>query len=432
VRNFFLLAVGEFAGKLFGFVAFAYMARVLGPQEFGQLEFALALIFFLTLLVDCGLSAYGAREIAKDEIAIKRYTVHIIVLRCMLAAGAFVLLAIGVAVSHKPWSVQKLLLLYGLTLLALPMFLPFVFQGRELMRYIAAASAIRWSLFAAGTFFFIQGPGEIWIVPLIETGAMVCVSVFYFGAFSRYFGTLWQKIDYRFLLRTWRQAFPIGASELVWALKVYFATVLLGILVDGPEVGWFGAAHRIVISLHTFVWLYFFNLLPAIARSTRGSSDEINHLMQTSMRLTAVGGVLLGVVGTAFARPIITLIYGTQYHESVAVFQVLIWLLPLALMSGHFRYLLIGYNRQDLEFVSAACGGALNVALNLFLTASYGIQAAAWALIASEIFIWVLAYYFVRLTIAHIPVWPSIWPSFVNVGERKILAQFRSIFVRQR
>jgi O-antigen/teichoic acid export membrane protein len=270
------------------------------------------------------------------------------------------------------------------------------------------------------------------MVPLVELGALVCVSILYLSAFSRCFGSLRQKIDWCFLLRMWRRAFPIGASEFVWALKVYFATALLGILVDGPEVGWFGAAHRIVVSLHTFVWLYFFNLLPAIARSTRGSSDEINHLTQTSMRLTALGGVFLGVVGTAFARPIITLIYGTQYHEAVAVFRVLVWLLPLALMSGHFRYMLIGYNRQDLEFVSAACGGALNVALNLFLTASYGIQAAAWALIASEILIWVLAYYFVRLTIANIPVWPSVGPSCVNVGERKILTQFRSIFVRQR
>lgn len=418
VRNFFFLSIGEFAAKLCGFVAFAYMARVLGPKEFGQLEFALALIFFLTLLVDCGLSAYGAREIAKDEIAITRYTLHVIVLRCMLAAGAFVLLAIGVAVSDKPWSIQKLLLLYGVTLLVLPTLLPFVFQGRELMRYVAIASVIRWSLFAAGIFLFIRGPGEVWLVPLVETGAVVCVAVFYFVAFSHQFGSLREKINYRFLLRMFCQALPVGASELVWALKVYFATVLLGILIDGPEVGWFGAAHRIVISLHTFVWLYFFNLLPAIARSTRGSSDEINRLTQTSMWVTAWGGTLLGVVGTAFAGPIMLLAYGSQFHEAVPVFQVLIWLLPLALMSGHFRYLLIGYNRQDLEFLSAACGASLNITLNLLLTRSYGMQAAAWALVASEACIWVLAAYFVRHAITHIPLWPSMLQPLIGRSER--------------
>ena len=49
VRNFLFLGAGEFASKVFGFLAFAYLARVLGPREFGQIEFALALIVFLYL-----------------------------------------------------------------------------------------------------------------------------------------------------------------------------------------------------------------------------------------------------------------------------------------------------------------------------------------------------------------------------------------------
>jgi O-antigen/teichoic acid export membrane protein len=69
-------------------------------------------------------------------------------------------------------------------------------------------------------------------------------------------------------------------------------------------------------------------------------------------------------------------------------------------MSGHYRYLLIGYSRQDLEFVGAAAGGTVNVALNILLTPVYGIQAAAWSLIVSEIIIWGLTYYFTRFAIS--------------------------------
>jgi PST family polysaccharide transporter len=431
-RNFFLLAVGEFTAKLFAFVAFAYLARVLGPKEFGQIEFALAVIVFFTLLVDSGLGTYGAREIAKDEIGITRLTLHVIVLRFMLALGMFALLALGVAASDKPWSMQKLLFLYGLTLLVLPTHFSFVFQGRELMGTIATASVLRWSVFGAGILLLTPGPAEIWIVPLIEMGAMVSVSIFYFGAFSRAFGSLRQRIDYAFLLRLWRRALPIGASELVWALKVYFATVTLGILINGPEVGWFAAAHRIVLSLHTFVWLYFFNLLPAIVRSTQGSPEARERLMQISMRFTVCGGVVLSIIGTVFAGPILRLIYGSQYQGAVAVFQVLIWLLPLALMSGHYRYLLIGHDRQNLEFLSAVFGAGLNVALNIFLTPSYGVQAAAWALLASELLIWGLAYYFVRLTIVQVPISPSVLQPLRTGLERTVFAQVRSLFVRQR
>lgn len=431
-RNFFLLGVGEFAAKLFGFVAFAYLARVMGPKEFGQIEFTLAVIAFCTLLVDSGLGTYGAREIAKHETGIERLTFHVMVLRFMLALGIFALLAIGTVASNRPWSTQELLLLYGLTLLVLPTHLSFVFQGRELMGTVATASVLRWSVFAAGILLLAPRPAKIWIVPLIELSAIVSVAIFYFVSFGRGFGSLRQRIDYVFLLRLWRGALPIGASEFVWALKVYFATVTLGILINGPEVGWFGAAHRIVLSLHTFIWLYFFNLLPAIVRSTHGAPEARDRLMQISMRVTLCCGVLLGITGTMFAGPILRLIYGSQYQGSVPVFQVLIWLLPLALISGHYRYLLIGYGRQKLEFLSAVCGAGVNITLNIFLTPSYGVQAAAWALIASEFIIWGLTYYFVQHTITQVPISPSALRPLGTGIERTVVAQVRSLFVRQR
>src|SRR5690349_14522108 len=65
-RNFVLLGGAEVFSKGVTILAFACLARVLGPADFGALEFALAVITILTLLVDCGLSPYGAREVGKD------------------------------------------------------------------------------------------------------------------------------------------------------------------------------------------------------------------------------------------------------------------------------------------------------------------------------------------------------------------------------
>jgi len=407
VRNFILLAAGEFAGKVFGFVAFAYLARVLGPGEFGQLEFALAVIFFFTLLVDCGLGAYGARELAKDPNAVGRLALHVIVVRWILAAVAFAVLAGCIALMDKPWPVKKLLLLYGLTLFALPALLPFVFQGLDSMRQVAVASLLRWSLFAAGVLIFVRQPGATWIVPIVEGAAILCVVIYYFLAFPKHGAA--GRFDFRYAWSMFRQALPIGASELVWALKIYFATVLLGIFITGPELGWFAAAHRLVVSLHAFVWIYFFNLFPSISRGSLGSFDALQNLMRGSLQITAWLGVFLAAVGTALAGPVLTLVYGAQYEPGVGAFQVLIWLIPLALASGHFRYTLIAYDRQGLEFLTAACGGALNVVLNLTLNASYGIIGAAVSLVAAEGLIFGLAYFFVRQSITHIPAGVYLW-----------------------
>ncbi len=322
---------------------------------------------------------------------------------------AFAVLIVLVVVLDKPWPVEKLILLYGLTLLVQPGLLPWVFQGHDWMGYVALASAMRWVFFAAGVLVFVRNPETAWIVPAVDSAALVCVVIYYFVVFVKHFGPLERRIDFHYAISLFRQALPIGASELVWALKIYFATVLLGSLIYGAELGWFGAAHRLVISLHAFVWLYFFNLLPSISRGSRGAFDALQRLMRGSLQITGWLGVFVAVVGTALARPVLTVVYGPPYEPAVASFQVLIWLIPLALVSGHFRYTLIAYNKQGLEFLSAACGGALNVALNLTLIASYGIIGAAFALVAAEGLICVISFLMVRRTITVIPVGECLW-----------------------
>jgi len=414
VANFGVLSAGEVLSKVFALLAFAYLARVLGPAHFGMLEFALAVMFFFTLLVDCGLSPFGAREVAKNEGVLTRLATHIILLRVLLAMAAFAVLFLGVAVIDKPWPVKRLIVLYGLTLFVLPGTLPWVFQGRDLMGYVALASIIRWSFFSAAVFLCVRGSESLWIVPVVEGAALICVVIFYLCGYSRHFGSLRSRIDSSFARSVFRQALPIGASEFVWALKMYSATVWLGMVIGGSEVGWFGSAHRIVISLHTFVWLYFFNLLPSITRCTQGPLEVLQRLIGTSIQVTAWSAVFLGIVGTAFAEPLITLVYGPQYHEAVVVFRVMIWLIPLSLMSGHYRYSLIAFDRQRLEFLATACGAGLTVVLNVILVPHYGLMGAACTLVASEALIWGVAYYFARCTIAEIPFCYHVWRPLIG------------------
>jgi PST family polysaccharide transporter len=414
--NFAVLSGGELLSKILAAVAFASLARVLGPTGYGQIEFALAVIVFFTLAVDGGLSAYGARELAKDERSLARLATHIAAVRGALGLAAFAVLAGLAAVIDKPWATKQLLLLYGLTLLVVPGLLPWAFQGRDMMRYVAAATAVRWSLFAAGVLVFVHEPGQLWLVPLVETGAIGVVAILYVSLLSRSVGSLRHPVDLAFAVSIFRQALPIGAAELVWAGKVYFATVLLGLLSDGSEVGWFGAAHRLVIALHTFVWLYFFNLLPSLARSSHDLLAGFRHLIGTSMQITVWGAVFLGVVGSAFAEPLITLVYGPLYHQAVEVFQILIWLVPLALVSGNFRYTLIAAGKQQLEFVTAASGAGLNIALSILLIPRLGLHGAALAIILSELLILGLAAFFVERAITPISIRPHIWRPLVAGG----------------
>lgn len=402
--NFVILSGGELVCKALTFAAFAYLARVLRPDSFGIVEFALAIIFVFNLLVDCGSSQYGAVQVARDKSAVSYLASRIAAVRCLLALGAYAALAILIFLVDKPWPVERLVLLYGLSLFGTPGLLQWVFQGRDQMQWVAAASMLRQSVFAAGVFLFVRGPEQAWAVALVEVIAVASAVAFSVRIFRHYFGPLRLKFEAGFARSLLRQSLPICLSQTMMAFKLYLPTIILGMLAANREVGWFGAAHRIVFALNAFGWLYLFNLLPSIARHSGGKPEGLRRLMQTSIKVTAWSAIFVGSIGTALAAPLVSLVYGPQYSEASRILQVMIWLIAITMLGGHYRYLLIGLGKQELDFLSTAAGAATSLFLNLILIPRYGPLGAAWSMLLSEAVTWSLAYYFVRRKVALIPM----------------------------
>jgi len=405
--NLSMLTVGELTAKVFTFVAFAYLARVLGPQRFGNLEFVLAVLVFLTLSVDFGSSPYGARETAKDPGRVARLLADVVRLRLMLALGAYALLVAGALGFAEP-PVRGLLLIFGLSLFALPGFVQWVFQGLDEMRWVALGSIVRQLIFVTGVVLLVRSADDLALAGVVEVTAVTGYALYCLTVLRGRFRV--GRIRWRTgsLGASFREALPVGLSELTWASTWYFATVLVGLVLGGREVGWFGAAHRPVMTLHTFVWLYFYNLLPSLSRCVGKPLDVLRTILAGSLTITAWGGVFAALVGTVFAEPIIRLAFGGQYGESAAVFRILVWVLPVAAVSGHYRYALIAFGHQKYEFFCQAAGAASSVGAGLLLIGPLGIRGAAVALVGSALVNLGLAWVWARRCIGPLPAFGRI------------------------
>ncbi len=119
-------------------------------------------------------------------------------------------------------------------------------------------------------------------------------------------------------------------------------------------------------------------------------------------------GALVCLVGTVFAPPLISLVYGPRFSDAGPAFAMLVWLLLVALMSGHYRYTLIARGRQRLELLCAVSGAAVCVALNAVLIPAWGMFGAVGALLTSEAVIWALAYVFVRRVVGDVRFWECV------------------------
>lgn len=389
-RNFAWLALAEAASKVLTFVAVAYLARVIGPERFGYVEFAISVLLIAGLVVDQGFGPYGAREIARTPERTGPLVAEIVAARILLAGLAYLAVTALALLAGRSSPAGSLLLLYGLGLFALPFLLQWVFQGHERMWPVALLQVIRQSIYAFVIIAFVRTPEQFWLAAVAETlGAWAAASLGLL-LYRRALGGRLQ-MQFRFSRRLLAEGVPIGLSQMFWTARMFGATAILGIVATPADLGYFGAAMRILLAAHTFVWLYFFNLLPALARGWTRADGSYRTLVGRSMRLVGVLGPILTLAWIALSGLATTVIYGTQFAAAAGALRwlALVWL--LALLSGHYRFGLIAAGRQQAEMVCSALGAATALAA---IPGGYllgGPAGAAAGLVVAEAVVWIAA-----------------------------------------
>ena len=381
--------------KVVTFAAIAFLARVAGPAGLGYVEFAMAVLLCASLVVDLGFNPYGARELARRPESAVELLREIVSARFLLAlATAAAVAASALRLVSSP-IVRDLLLIHAVSLLVMPLLLPWLFQGQNRMGVVAALQLLRQSVFAAVIFAFLRAEADVRVAALAEL----------LGVCAAAAGGVWLA---RGPLRAaamagpslpaslFRETLPIGVSQLLWMLRMFGATALVGTVATAQDVGFFGAAMRLYVAVHTFVYLHFFNLLPSLSRAWHQDEKSFGTIVSHSLRLVAWTGVVGGTAWLLLAPIGATTVYGAAFAPAAAPLRWLGAALVVTALSGHYRYGLIATGHQPTEMLTAAIGTFSAVVL---VPAGYrllGTGGAAMALFVSELLVWWAAWGFAR------------------------------------
>lgn len=409
LTNLGFLFTGETFARIFTLVAFMYLARVLGPSAFGYVEFAIASVFVAFLVIDFGLGILGARELAVRPERTADMSRAVVWARIWLTGAALAGVGVFAWLADVAPEARHLLIWFGASLIPAPWLLQWVMQGHNRMRDVGISQVVRYGVFAAVVLATVHGAEDAVRVAYAEGLGMLACAAFTAVACRRHFGPFRLRplsLPDAALLR---EALPIGGSQFMWAAKFFLPTVLLGLVAAPETVGFFGAATRIAVALHTFIALYFYNLLPWVSQAATRPIQELQALVGQSVRATSWAVVLACCIGTVIAGPLVVLLYGDAYAESEIVLQLLGWMLGAALLSANYRVTLIACGLQGYELLTNAWGGAVNLALIALLYPRFGLAGAAAAMLAAETVTLVAAWLYVRTRVAPVRVGRHVW-----------------------
>jgi O-antigen/teichoic acid export membrane protein len=353
---------GETFSKLCVMAAFAYLAHVLAPADYGTIEWALSVTVFFVLGVESGMGLYGARIVAAMPDRVPQLVPQVMVLRLLLGIPVFIVILVAAARAESP--AVGLLAVNGIAVLLTPLLTQWVFQGLRQMHWVAAGTALRNFVFVVLIVALIRAGSDIRLVALSEVAGIAALAIFNSIVL---FGVLRVRLDWRDLTagtaRVFRDVWFMGFSDFTWACLWYSPAIILAWLGSGMEqVAWIGASVRIVLALHTFVWLYFFNMLPNMAKEIASGIDGWIDLIARSMAASMWPACLAALGGTLIAPVLVPRIYGEAYQAAVLPFQIVVWMIPVAWFSGHFRFSLIAAGHQRWEFGVSAATAVVTVA----------------------------------------------------------------------
>ncbi len=431
-RNSLRLSTGDFLAKSLNFLAFIYLARRLGVENFGVLEFGASILAYFFLLADGGLEIWATREVAKRREA-DQLLPSVVSLRLLLASLAFGTLLLLFPALPTYEGLRTILLLLGFTLFVQALNLKWVFLGLEKMGNTATGLVVGQLVFSLAVFGLIRRPEQVVLVPLIWlTGDGVSAGYYLWQAIRELPG-----IRFKFSLagarRALKPALTMGATQGLGVVSYNFDTVLLGFMAGASPVGWYRAAYKLITAALAVPLTFFLGLFPALSRTYAQDRLDFEDIAGRTLQLATIFALPLGVGGTFLAAPIIELFYGLDYARSVPVMQLLSWSAVLVILRGTFRQGLNAAGKQQLDLRSAVTAVALNVALNLILIPRLGLQGAALATVVSDL-VWlgVAAYYFSRYVAAIrlVPRLLQLIPAVAAMGACLYLLQSISMPLR--
>jgi polysaccharide transporter, PST family len=360
-----------------------WIARTLGPEDFGLLAFASALAAIFLGAAGLGLDVPTVLRLTadKDQGAVLATA---IALRLGAALAAFVAaVVVAVVLNHDEPKTLAVTVIVALSILA---YAPSVFDFWFKAHVQAAAPAsmrLLSTLLSSGVKLMCLSLG----------GGVVALA--WAVVFEAALSTLLLWLAWRRSARSacadpmrpnqllargmLRESWPYLTSNIATVIYMKVDVVLLGHLSSHAQTGVYSVVQKLSEVLYIVPIALVESAFPALARRRRESGGDPAQDGQLLFDLSVAASTLAAVVGVLLAGPLIHLVFGPQYAQAVPLFHLHAWTcLAVALNAARHRWLATT-GLQSYAPVVTILGAVINVALNVTMIPLWGAQGAVYA-----------------------------------------------------
>jgi O-antigen/teichoic acid export membrane protein len=337
-QNLLSLFTADMVRRLLGFISVAYLARVLGKEDFGAVNLGFAVLAYGMVLSAAGFPTIGTKKIAQGVSL--EVVGQVIGSRLISTILVLVVIILTVIAGVQNTTIAWLIILFLFSLLPQIFFVDWFFQGKETMGIVSAARILQSVVYLAVVLIFVRTADNILWVAVGSMCGECAASMLLFAQFRKNFHDI--RIRFTPSLRLFKQSAPLAIGVILTTLIMNYPILALGILTTSSDVGIYSAAGKLVYFLMMGDRILMLLLLPASARKFHSSPEMFQGLLRDSLRWILLISLPLAVGGMLISDDLILIVFGAEYGMSASVLQVFIWYFFLTMLHTVFTSGLIG------------------------------------------------------------------------------------------
>ena len=371
------LGVGLFVG--------AWVARYLGPERYGSLNFAVALVSLFTSATTLGLDGIIVREVVQNPTSAREVLGTAFTLRSVggiLAAGA----SIAIVGIMQPNDRRALLLvsIYSMTLV----FQAFdtidcFFQSRLQSKLTVWAKNTAFLMFAVIRVTLIWRKAPVWIFATALTGEAAFGAGGLLISYLRTGGRVstWRSTRKR-AIALLRESWPLIFSGMAIMIYMRIDAVMLKMMQGDFAVGLYSAATRVSEVWYFVPTAVVSSVSPAIMRVS-DDPELFNSRLRRLFSFMTLLACSIGSIVALTSRWIIHILYANSYAEAAPVLALHVWASIFVFLGCAQSPWDISKSQLKLSLVRTSAGAVINVVMNLYLIPRYSAMGAAVATVVS-------------------------------------------------
>jgi O-antigen/teichoic acid export membrane protein len=388
IGNINWLVLERVLRNLLALFVVAWVARYLGPEQFGLMNYALSFVALFSALSIMGLNGITVRNIVSNPENKEEYLGTTLLLKFFGSLSMLIISVIGIAlIEPDNTSVQLFVLIVALG---------YIFKSFDTIDlWFQSQVQSKYSVFSRSIAFVIISILKIGLVitqaPLVAfvlmyaldnlLAALLLIYLYHKKVTFSFFE--WQ-VKYDVMKSLLKDSWPLILSGIAVMLYMKIDQVMIGNMLGDPQLGVYSAAVKLSEAWYFIPMIVSGSVFPAILNTRKKSRELYLERMQMLYDSFTSFTIFVALITTFIAPFVIHIIYGVEYIEAAAVLSIHIWAGIFVFLGVASSKYLVAENLTKISFYRTFIGAITNLTLNFILIPEHGILGAAIATLISQ------------------------------------------------